>query len=83
LLLHPAVSAAAVIGIADRRLGQVPAAAVQFKPGVAQPNEADLQAHLRAHVPATHIPVRWRFVDELPRTPSFKVNRPLLRSLFN
>ena len=83
LLLHPAVSAAAVIGIADRRLGQVPAAAVQFKPGVEPPSEADLEAHLRQHVPATHIPVQWRFVDELPRTPSFKVNRPVLRSLFD
>ena len=83
LLLHPAVSAAAVIGVADRRLGQVPAAAVQFKPGVEQPTEAELEAFLREHVPATHIPVRWRFVDELPRTPSFKVNRPTLRSLFS
>lgn len=83
LLLHPAVSAAAVIGVADRRLGQVPAAAVQFKPGVEPPTEADLEAHLRQHVPATHIPVRWRFVDELPRTPSFKVNRPVLRTLFD
>ena len=82
LLLHPAVSAAAVIGIAERRLGQVPAAAVQFKPGVVPPSEADLEAHVRRHVPATHVPVAWRFVDELPRTPSFKVDRPLLRSLF-
>jgi len=82
LLLHPDVSAAAVIGVADRRLGQVPAAAVQFKPGVAGASEADLEVHLRQHVPATHIPVRWCFVDELPRTPSFKVDRPALRSLF-
>ncbi len=82
LLLHRAVSAAAVIGVADRRLGEVPGAAVQFKPGVEQPSQAALEAHLREHVPATHIPVKWRFVDELPRTPSFKVNRPALRTLF-
>ena len=83
LLLHPAVSAAAVIGVADRRLGQVPAAAVQLKPGVNPPSEADLETHLRQHVPATHVPVRWRFVDDLPRTPSFKVDRPGVRSLFS
>jgi long-chain acyl-CoA synthetase len=83
LLLHPAVSAAAVIGIADRRLGQVPAAAVQLKPAVAPPSAIDLEAHLRRHVPATHIPVKWRIVDELPRTPSFKVDRPRLCRLFS
>jgi acyl-CoA synthetase (AMP-forming)/AMP-acid ligase II len=83
LLLHPAVSAAAVIGVADLRLGQVPVAAVEFKPGTMPPSEADLEAHLRQHVPATHIPVRWRFVDELPRTPSFKVDRPGLCRLFS
>ena len=32
LLLHPSVSAAAVVGLPDARLGQVPAAAVQIKP---------------------------------------------------
>jgi acyl-coenzyme A synthetase/AMP-(fatty) acid ligase len=60
----------------------VPVAAVQLKPGVEAPSEADLEAHLRRHVPATHIPVGWRLVDELPRTPSFKVDRPGLRRLF-
>ena len=35
LKLHNAVSAAGVTGVADKRLGQVPAAAIQLKPGVA------------------------------------------------
>lgn len=82
LLLHPAVSAAAVTGLADKRLGQIPAAAVQFKPGVVRPAAGELEAHLREHVYATHVPARWRFVDDLPRTPSFKVDRPALRRLF-
>ena len=43
---------------------------------------AELEAHLRDHVPATHIPVVWRFVDALPRTAmSFKVDRPAVRKL--
>lgn len=82
LLLHPAVSAAAATGIPDHRLGQVPAVAVQLKPEVEAPGAADLEAHLRKHVPATHIPLQWRFVETLPRTPSFKVDRPALKALF-
>jgi len=83
LMLHPAVSAAAAIGIVDSRLGQVPAVAVQLKPQVAPADATELEAHLRRHLPATHVPLHWRFVDALPRTPSLKVERPALRRLFD
>jgi long-chain acyl-CoA synthetase len=82
LLLHEAISAVAVFGLADQRLGQVPAAAVQLKPGVARPSAEALEAHLRRHVYATHIPIAWRIVGELPRTPSLKIDRPAVRRLF-
>jgi long-chain acyl-CoA synthetase len=82
LLLHPSISAAAVVGVPDSRLGQVPAAAIQLKPAVLTPDLADLEAHLRAHVLATHIPVTWRFVQELPRNPSMKIDRPAVLRLF-
>jgi long-chain acyl-CoA synthetase len=82
LLLHDAISAVAVLGLPDQRLGQVPAAAIQLKPGVDRPELADLEAHLRRHVYATHIPVAWRIVEELPRTPSLKIDRPAVRRLF-
>jgi acyl-coenzyme A synthetase/AMP-(fatty) acid ligase len=83
LLLHEAVSAAGVTGVTDRRLGQVPAAAVQLKPGAKPPTVADLEAHLRAHVLATHIPTVWKFVETLPRTPSLKTDQRALRALFD
>ena len=82
LLLHPSVSAAAVVGLPDTRLGQVPAAAIQLKPGVTPPTLADLEAHLRAHLLATHVPVKWHFVEELPRNPSMKTDRLAVRRLF-
>ena len=82
LLLHPAISAAGVVGVKDERLYQVPAAAVQFKPGVAAPSFAELEEHLRKHVLSTHIPVHWRAVDSLPKNPSFKIDRPALRAMF-
>lgn len=81
LLLHPALSAASVVGISDRRLGQVPAAALQLKPGAVPPTVADLEAHLHKHVAATHIPVVWQLLDEMPRTPTLKVDRAALRRL--
>jgi acyl-CoA synthetase (AMP-forming)/AMP-acid ligase II len=82
LLLHDAISAVAVLGLPDQRLGQVPAAAIQLKPGVQRPDVAKLEAHLRRHVYATHIPAAWRIVAELPRTPSLKIDRPAVRRLF-
>jgi acyl-coenzyme A synthetase/AMP-(fatty) acid ligase len=54
---------------------------VQFKPGASATAE-ELEAHLRQHVLATHIPVHWRFVDAIPRNPSMKVDRRGLVTLF-
>ena len=82
LLLHPAVSACGVVAVKDRRLGEVPGAVIQPAPGVPAPTPAELEAHLREQVMATHIPVHWRFVDELPKTLSFKIHRPGLTALF-
>lgn len=82
LLLHPAVSAAGVVGVADPRLGQVPAAAVQAAPGHAAIDFGELEQHLRERLPSTHIPVHWLQVGALPRTLSYKVDQRALRRLF-
>lgn len=83
LRLHPAVAVAGVTGKPDRRLGQVPAAAIQLKPGATPPDIAELEAHLRQHVPSTHIPTAWTFVEDMPKNPSAKVDRLALKALFD
>jgi long-chain acyl-CoA synthetase len=82
LLLHPAIAAASVVGVPDQRVTEVPGAAVQLKPGREQPTVEELTEHLRTQLLATYIPVHWRFVDALPQTPSFKIDRPAVRRLF-
>ena len=82
LKLHEAVSAAGVTAVPDKRLGQVPAAAIQLRHEAATPSIAELERHLRDHVEATHIPVKWRFVEALPYTAMVKVDRAALRRLF-
>jgi acyl-coenzyme A synthetase/AMP-(fatty) acid ligase len=82
LVLHDAVAAAAATGVEDRRLGQVPAVAIQLKPGAAKPSIEELEQHLRLHIEATHIPTVWRFVDTLPYTPMMKPDRLAVRRAF-
>lgn len=82
LRLHPAIAVAAVTAKKDRRLGEVPAAAIQLTPGAEQPAIEELEAHLRQHLPSTHIPTVWRFVEEVPRNPSAKIDRPALKAMF-
>jgi acyl-coenzyme A synthetase/AMP-(fatty) acid ligase len=79
---HPAIAESAVVGIADARLGQVPAAAIRLKPNTDEPSIAELEAHLRRLMLATHVPTRWLFCAEIPRNPSLKVDRMALRRLF-
>ena len=82
LRLHPGVGDAALIGIADERLGQVPAAAVEVRAGEQAPTVEELEAWLRERLPGYKIPVHWKFVDAIPRTPSMKPRREGLRELF-
>jgi long-chain acyl-CoA synthetase len=82
LLLHPAVAEAAVVAVPDERVSQVPGAAVRLDSETPRPSVEDLTAHLRQHVMATHIPVHWRIVDQLPRNPSMKIDRPAVKALF-
>ncbi|NCU12263.1 MAG: long-chain fatty acid--CoA ligase, partial [Sphingomonadaceae bacterium] len=79
---HPAVREAAVIGVADARLGAVPAAAVILKDGADAPEPDELKAFLKERLIAYQVPVHFRFVADFPRTPSMKPSAPGLKALF-
>lgn len=80
LRLHPDVAEAAVVGVPDHRLGEVPVAVVEPQPGK-HPTAEELEKHLRGHLAAPQIPVRFFFVDKLPYTASTKVHIAEVRKL--
>lgn len=79
---HPAVTDAALIGLAHRTLGEEPAAVVHLAPG-ASATEAELQAWVRERLAAFKVPVRIVFCDEtLPRNANGKILKKDLAGLF-
>jgi 2-furoate---CoA ligase len=76
LAAHPRVEEVAVIGAPDERLGQRVVAVV-----VGTATEEELDAHCLASPTLARFkrPREYRFVDELPKSPSGKILRRLLR----
>jgi acyl-CoA synthetase (AMP-forming)/AMP-acid ligase II len=79
---HPAVLAAAVVGRADRRLGAVPVAAVELRPGAGEVTPDRLLDRLSGSLARYELPAAVRIVDRLPRTPSAKVDLAAVGRLF-
>ena len=80
LLKHPAVLEAAAVGIPDPDYGQEILACVVLKPDV-QCSEEELRAHCLTQLGRYKTPKRFRFVAELPKGPSGKVQRLKLLDL--
>jgi acyl-CoA synthetase (AMP-forming)/AMP-acid ligase II len=78
LRLVPAVQEAAVVGVPDERLGEVPVAFVVTTATVA---DDDLVAVCREHLAPYKVPVRFRRIDALPRSEVGKVLRRELSTL--
>lgn len=76
---HPAVDEAVAVGLPDERLGEVPVVAVTLD-GAA--TEEELMDYLSSVLTRYQRPVRLRIVDTLPRTPSLKVSRSMVRDEF-
>ena len=77
---HPGVAEAAVVGLPDERLGEMPVAVVEARAGVSL-TAGELDRHLRGLLAAPQIPVHYLFVDRLPYTASTKVALGEVRNL--
>lgn len=78
LRLSPSVRDAAVVGVPDDRLGEVPVAFVVGPPGEDYLDPAALEGLCREHLAPYKVPVRFERVDDLPRNEAGKVLRRAL-----
>ncbi|MDH6197065.1 acyl-CoA synthetase (AMP-forming)/AMP-acid ligase II [Mycobacterium frederiksbergense] len=77
---HPAVRGAAVIGIPDARLGEIPVAMVELHtPAPA----TELTDYLQGRLARYEIPTAIAIVDTIPRTPSGKADLGAIREYFS
>ncbi|WP_219219065.1 AMP-binding protein [Variovorax boronicumulans] len=81
LLQHPAVREAAAVGVPDRHYGQEIGVCIVLREG-ADCSEAALRAFCEGTLGRFKTPGHFRFVDDLPRGPSGKVQRLRLAPLF-
>ena len=76
---HPAVKDVAVIGLPDRRVGEIAAAIIQIKPGLVC-EEEDIIAFCKP-LPRYKRPRKIIF-DDVPRNPTGKIEKPKLREKY-
>jgi cyclohexanecarboxylate-CoA ligase len=81
LYRHPAVADAAVVAMPDERLGERGCAVLTLKPG----NRLDFDAMARflaeQHMARQYMPEQLVVIDEMPRTPSGKIQKYRLREM--
>ncbi|HLX52155.1 MAG TPA: AMP-binding protein, partial [Streptosporangiaceae bacterium] len=78
LASHPEVTAAAVIGVPDEDFGEMLYAYVVTVPGASVTAE-ELRTLVKTELNAGYAPTGVEFVDALPMTPLFKVDKKALR----
>ncbi len=78
LMAHPAIADVAIIGVPDDKWGEVPMALVVRKPDT-QVTEQEIIAFARERLAGFKTPKSVDWVDALPRNPSGKILKKILR----
>lgn len=76
---HPAILTAAVIGVPDQSWGEQLGAVLKIREGYDQPTVDELTEFLRGQLSPQKTPLYWTFVDQLPMTPTGKIQKFVLR----
>ncbi len=79
LLQHPAVREAAVVGVPDPKWGETPQAFIVLRTG-AEAAPGELREFCRARLAHFKVPSEFRFLDELPKTATGKIQKYVLRN---
>jgi fatty-acyl-CoA synthase len=78
LLHHPAVQEVAVVGMPHEKWGEAPVAFVVLRSGVSV-GEPELREFARSRLAHFKIPQEFRFIPELPKTSTGKIQKFVLR----
>ena len=84
LIAHPKVEDAAVFGVPNVDLGEEVKAVIQTRPGVDEDEtlSQELLAYLGEHLSRQKIPRSIDYIDEMPRLPTGKLYKRLLRDKY-
>lgn len=80
---HPSVRGAVVVGRDDRRLGQIPVAAVELWPDKEPVDAHALEAFIGRSLARYEMPTEIRIYETLPRTDSGKVELSSIKQMLN
>jgi len=82
LMTHPKIVEVQVIGVPDKRLGEVVCAWIRLRPNQ-QMNEEEVKEFCKANMASAKVPVYVQFENNFPRTLSGKVQKFALREKMN